>query len=151
MRSFLSKLVRKNFFSCLTFFLFVVITFVGNNEFVAAAVQSNLKNSDSTVIEYLKLSVPAQNRKAWLLAEEKSWGPWLKEQKGFIQRQLLWDPEMEEALLLISWASRKDWKNISQVEIDSVQELFEKIAIEATGQKFGNPFPIQSQGELVPQ
>jgi len=110
-----------------------------------------VKNLDSTVIEYLRLSVAEQDRKAWLSAEKNSWEPWLEKQEGFLGRQLLWDPNNEEALLLISWANRSSWKNIPQLEIDRVQSLFEKMAMDLTDKHFANPFPIKSQGEFLSQ
>ena len=105
----------------------------------------------SPVIEYIRLSVPSENRFAWLAAEEKSWEPWLSKKEGFIDRQLLWDQKKEEAILLIRWASREQWKNIPQSEINSVQVLFEKIARDLTHKNSGNPFPITFEGELLPQ
>ena len=141
---------RKTFSVFLSLFIGVFFLF-SNIQFVSAANQSNLNNSDTSVIEYLRISVSAKDKKAWLIAEENSWKNWLKEQKGFLGRELLWDPGREEALLLIRWASRKDWKSIPQSEIDNVQERFEEIAKESTGKRIGNPFPIQSQGELLPQ
>ena len=69
----------------------------------------------------------------------------------FLDRKLFWDPEREEAVLLISWASRSDWKMISKEEIDNVQKIFEEIANDLIGKNAINPFPIKSQGELLPQ
>ena len=82
--------------------------------------------TDGTVIEYLRISVPKRDREAWLISEKNSWGPWRDEQKGFLGRQLLWDPEKEEAVLLISWSNRSYWKTIPQTEIDKVQNAFEE-------------------------
>ena len=130
---------------------FVCILSLSNPQVALAANSSELNDSNQTIIEYLRLRVPHKDRNAWLIAEQKSWEPWLKEQKGFLGRQLLWDAEREEAILLISWASRSDWKTIPQEEIDHVQKTFEEIATDLTGKKEINPFPIKSQGELFPQ
>ncbi|WP_269623296.1 TIGR03792 family protein [Prochlorococcus marinus] len=105
-------------------------------------------NSNTSIVEYLKLSVSRQDKEAWLSAEKRTWEPWLEKQKGFLDRQLFWDPLNEEAIVLIRWASREEWKAIPQVEIDHVQELFEKIAKDSTGEQSLNPFPIKFQGEL---
>ncbi len=110
-----------------------------------------LVKQESTVIEHLRLNVPRKMKTAWLLAEKSSWEPWLKQKKGFLGRQLFWDPGSEEATLLISWASKKDWKKIPQSEINSVQEDFEKIAREELGESSVNPFPLVFEGELLPQ
>ena len=130
---------------------FVCILSLSNTQVALAANSSELNDSNQTIIEYLRLRVPHKDRNAWLIAEQKSWEPWLKEQKGFLGRQLLWDAEREEAILLISWASRSDWKTIPQEEIDHVQKTFEEIATDLTGKNGINPFPIKSQGELFPQ
>ena len=145
--AFLSRKVILFFASLLSIFILLFI----NTEVALAATSLELDSSNKTVIEYLRLEVPHQNKKAWLIAEQKSWEPWLKKQKGFLGRQLLWDPEREEALLLISWASRSDWKMIPEEEIDYVQKIFEKIANDLIGKNGINPFPIKSQGELLPQ
>ena len=64
----------------------------------------------------------------------------------------MWDPENEEATLLISWSSRDQWKKIPQSEIDQIQEQFEKIAEEMVDQPISkNLFPLIFEGELIPQ
>mgnify|MGYP003342090418 CR=1 FL=1 len=91
---------------------------------------------DVSVVEVLRLNVPSENRQAWLEAEQHSWEPWLAQQDGFLDRQLLWDPKREEGTLLISWASREQWKAIPSSEVATVQERFEQLARSATGQDF---------------
>jgi uncharacterized protein (TIGR03792 family) len=106
---------------------------------------------DVAVIEHLKVKVPEAARQAWLEAEQGSWEPWLVRQQGFLGRDLLWDPETEEGTLLIRWSSREAWKTIPQQEVELVQQRFEQLAREATGQRQGNPFPLVFEGELLPQ
>ena len=108
-------------------------------------------NQEEPVVEYLRLHVPADNLQAWLQAEEGSWSVWLRDQKGFIGRQLFWDKENNEGLILIRWSSRKDWKSISRDEMDLIQGQFEFLARELTAQSSGNPFPLSFEGELIPQ
>ena len=105
----------------------------------------------NSIVEHLKLDVPEKFKHAWLKAERASWEPWLLEQDGFLGRQLFWDPKVEEATLLIGWESREVWKSISQREINDVQQNFEKIAREETGEISGNPFPLIFEGELNPE
>jgi uncharacterized protein (TIGR03792 family) len=102
------------------------------------------------VVEHLRIKVPADGRAAWLQAEQGSWEPWLKQQDGYLGRDLLWDSEREEGTLLIRWASREQWKAIPEAEVEAVQERFEQLAREATGQGQGNPFPLVFEGELIP-
>ncbi|MEN9540277.1 MAG: hypothetical protein RLZZ459_368 [Cyanobacteriota bacterium] len=105
---------------------------------------------DVAVVEHLRVRVPAEARQAWLEAERGSWEPWLAQQEGFVGRDLFWDAEREEGTLLIRWASREQWKRISEAEVEAVQERFEQLARSATGAAEGNPFPLVFEGELVP-
>jgi uncharacterized protein (TIGR03792 family) len=101
------------------------------------------------VVEHLRLKVPAEARQAWIEAEKGSWEPWLAQQDGFLDRQLLWDPTTEQATLLIRWASREQWKAIPKHDLEAVQEHFEQLARQATGSSRGNPFPLVFEGELL--
>ena len=103
------------------------------------------------VVEHLRLKVPQESRDHWMVAERGSWEPWLKQQPGFLGRDLFWDPATEEGTLLIRWNSREAWKSISMAEVETVQERFETLAREQTGQSQGNPFPLVFEGELLPQ
>ena len=103
------------------------------------------------VVEHLRLQVPRESRDQWMAAERGSWEPWLNQQPGFMGRDLFWDPVTEEGMLLIRWSSRKTWKSISMTEVETVQERFETLARELTGQHQGNPFPLVFEGELLPQ
>ncbi len=103
------------------------------------------------VIEHLRLQVPQESREQWMVAERGSWEPWLKQQPGFLGRDLFWDPATEEGTLLIRWSSREAWKSISMAEVETVQARFETLAREQTGQNRGNPFPLVFEGELLPQ
>lgn len=103
------------------------------------------------VVEHLRVKVPADAVEAWRQAERGSWEPWLERQSGFLDRQLLWDPEREEGTLLIHWRSGDDWKAIPEAEIERVQQRFEQLAQQLTGSQQGNPFPLIFEGELLPQ
>ena len=102
------------------------------------------------VIEELRLKVPAASKAAWLTAEKEVWDPWLSSQKGFLGRQLFWDKEKEEALILVNWESKKLWKSIPMSEVNVVQEKFEdnvKTALKVEE----NPFELIYEGELDKQ
>jgi len=103
------------------------------------------------VVEHLRVKVPADAVDAWRQAERGSWEPWLDSQPGFLDRQLLWDPEREEGTLLIHWRSEGDWRSIPEAEIEKVQQRFERLARQATGSEQGNPFPLVFEGQLLPQ
>jgi len=144
----LQNLVKKiSIIFALSIFLFIFTPL----DMTEAAQPVNVDSSKEIIVEHLRLHVPKEFREAWLSAEKDSWAPWLSKQKGFVSRQLFWDESREEATLLISWSSRSEWKNISQLEIDSVQKRFEQIARNKTGISKGNPFPLIFEGELIVQ
>ena len=78
------------------------------------------------VTEELRLKIPSKFKKIWLQAEKEVWEPWLSIQDGFLGRQIFWDKEKEEALILVNWKNKKLWKNISMNEVNEVQERFEE-------------------------
>ena len=127
-----------------------LVMLAGHADVAIAGVELPSGEYDVAVVEHLRVKVPAEARQAWLEAERGSWDPWLAQQPGFLGRELLWDSEREEGTLLIRWASREQWKQIPEAEIETVQEHFEQLARQATGQSQGNPFPLLFEGELQP-
>ena len=144
------KFIDKKF-NFLLISLILISTFFGNVKNIQAESLLKVGFPKGSSVEHLKLEVPKKFKNAWLKAEEGSWEPWLLKQDGFLGRQLFWDPKVEEATLLIGWESRALWKNISQAEINLVQQDFEKIARMETGITSGNPFPLIFEGELNPE
>ena len=102
------------------------------------------------VIEELRLKVPAASKAAWLNAEKEIWDPWLSSQEGFLGRQLFWDKEKEEALILVSWESKKLWKSIPLSEVYIIQEQFED-NVKTSLNVEENPFELIYEGELDKQ
>ncbi|MEB3318211.1 MAG: TIGR03792 family protein [Cyanobacteriota bacterium] len=102
------------------------------------------------VVEHLRLKVSDRGREAWLLAELETWDPWLRQQKGFVEREVLWDSDREEGILLIHWASHADWKAIPTSEVATIQESFEAAAKRrlALPPQSENPFPLIFAGEV---
>ena len=109
--------------------------------------------AEQGVIEQLRLAVPASHRELWLQAEASSWQPWLEQQSGFEGRQLFWDPQREEGLLLIRWSSREQWKAIPAAEVERVQQVFEAQVNQALKRDpAAEPlFPLLAEGELQVQ
>ncbi len=152
MKSFWFIFLRRLFAYLSAFLLGLFSILTGLSGEVKASSEAPFQNNSRVqIVELISLDVPSESKEAWLNAEKGSWAPWLEKQRGFLGRKLFWDPRKEEAMLLISWQSRAKWKSIKQSELDVVQELFEKLAREGTGQKTGNPFPIRYEGELLPQ
>ena len=102
------------------------------------------------VIEELRLKVPTASKAAWLNAEKEIWDPWLSSQEGFLGRQLFWDKEKEEALILVSWESKKLWKSIPMSEVNVIQEQFEN-NVKTSLKVEENPFELIYEGELDKQ
>ena len=130
--------------------LITLVMLAGHADVAIAGVELPSGEYDVAVVEHLRVKVPSEARQAWLEAERGSWDPWLAQQPGYLGRELLWDSEREEGTLLIRWASREQWKQIPEAEIEAVQEHFEQLARQATGQSQGNPFPLLFEGELQP-
>ena len=107
-------------------------------------------NQSKIVIEELRLKVPANAKAVWLNAEKEIWEPWLSSQDGFLGRQLFWDKEKEEALILVNWKSKKLWKSIPMSEVNVVQQKFEDNV--RTALNVGeSPFELIYEGELDKQ
>ena len=86
---------------CLVLFCLVVLIFQSDIPNLKALTMDNYQHE--MVIEELRLKVPADVKMAWLNAEKEIWEPWLSSQDGFLGRQLFWDKEKEEALILVNW------------------------------------------------
>ena len=140
---------RKNIKRFLFFFIFLIVfIFEANFQIVSAITMENLKTE--VVTEELRLKVPAKFKEVWLQAEKKIWDPWLSRQSGFLGRQIFWDKEKEEALILVKWENKKLWKNISMEEVNEIQERFEKNVQESL-QLNTNPFVLLYESELQSQ
>ncbi len=136
----------KQFWFILT--LLIVLLFQNNYQKATALTMENYQSGQ--IVEELRLKVPVASKAAWLTAEKEVWDPWLSSQKGFLGRQLYWDKEKEEALILVNWESKKLWKSIPMSEVNVVQEKFEdnvKTALKLEE----NPFELIYEGELDKQ
>ena len=134
---------------CLVFICLVVLIFQSNIPNLKALTMDNNYQSEM-VIEELRLKVPTGAKGVWLNAEKEIWEPWLSSQDGFLGRQLFWDREKEEALILVKWKSKKLWKSILMSEVNEVQEKFEDNVKTALNVK-ENPFELIYEGELDKQ
>ncbi len=130
---------------CLVFICLVVLIFQSNITNLKALTMNNFQSE--MVIEELRLKVPADAKAAWLNAEKEIWDPWLSSQDGFLGRQLFWDKEKEEALILVNWKSKKLWKSIPMSDVNVVQQKFEA-HVKAALNVGENPFELIYEGEL---
>ncbi len=133
---------------CIVLICLLVLIFQSDIPNLKALTMDNYQ--DQMVIEELRLKVPAYAKTVWLNAEKEIWEPWLSSQDGFLGRQLFWNKEKEEALILVNWESRKLWKSIPMSEVNIVQEKFENNVYTAlnVGE---NPFELIYEGELDKQ
>jgi len=133
---------------CLLLICLVILIFQTDIPNLKALTMDNFQSE--MVIEELRLKVPADLKAAWLSAEKEIWEPWLSSQAGFLGRQLFWNKEKEEALILVNWKSKKLWKSIPMSEVNEVQQKFEdnvKTALNVSQ----NPFELIYEGELDKQ
>ena len=133
---------------CLILVCLVILVFQTNFPNLRALHMDNIKSV--SIIEELRLKVPANAKQAWLDAEKEIWEPWLSSKDGFMGRQLYWDKEKEEALILVFWKSKKLWKSIPMSEVNLVQEKFED-NVKTTLNVNENPFELIYEGELDKQ
>ena len=133
---------------CFLLISFIVLIFQSEIPNLKALPMDNYQSE--VVIEELRLKVPAVAKAAWLNAEKEIWDPWLYSQDGFLGRQLFWDKEKEEALILVTWKSKKLWKSIQMSEVNIVQGKFEDNVKKALNVN-KNPFELIYEGELDKQ
>ena len=133
---------------CLVLIVFLVLVFQYDISNLKALTMDNYQGE--IVIEELRLKVPANVKAVWLNAEKEIWEPWLSSQDGFLGRQLFWDKEKEEALILVNWKNKKLWKSIPMSEVNLVQQKFED-NVKAALNVGENPFELIYEGELDKQ
>ena len=138
--SFLKNLIKK-------LFVLLLISIIFKSTF-ANAFPMNKFNGN--IVEELRLSVPLKYKETWLRAEEEVWEPWLLKQDGFLGRQIFYNQQTSEALLLVRWESRDLWKNISDEEVNKIQKIYEENVTSSLGIST-NPFEFIYEGELFEQ
>ena len=126
----------------------LVASFQYNFASVNAETMSNIKAIPVT--EELRLIVPSEYKDSWIKAEKQVWEPWLVSKKGFLGREIFYNKEKEEALVLVKWQNKKLWKSISVKEVSEIQSIFEeKVKNDLKIDK--NPFELIYEGELYEQ
>ena len=132
------------------FILFFIVVLIFQNDFQKFNALDMEPHKDKMVVEELRLKVPTSFKEVWIENERKIWEPWLASQEGFLGRQLFWDKEKEEALILVNWKSKKLWKSIPISEVNVVQEKFEDNVKNALNIR-KNPFELIYVRELDKQ
>ena len=104
----------------------------------------------AAVVEVLQMPVRSQQRQCWLEAEANQWEPWLEQQDGYRGRDLLWDPERQQAVVLVGWQSQQQWDAIPASSIGSTEEAFNAQLRDCLGVSDQQPLPLQRAGALKP-
>ena len=142
---FLKKIIKQILYLC--FFLTLLI-FQSDNQIVNSLTMDNSKAD--IVYEQLRLEIPKDYKNIWLKAEKNIWEPWLSNKDGFLGRQIFWDKEKEEALILVKWKNKKLWKSIPMEEVNQIQKKFEEYVLSSINID-KNPFRLIFEGELDKQ
>ena len=142
------KLLKKTFRWISLTLIVLVASFQYNFASLDAATMVNM--NDDPIIEELRLRVPSQYKDNWINAEKEDWEPWLANKKGFLGREIFYNKEKEEALVLVKWANKSLWKSISVKEVNEIQSIFEEnVKNELNLDR--NPFVLIYEGELYVQ
>ena len=142
---YLYEIAKKILSLCL---LSLVLFYQSNFQMVHSLPIDNYQKG--LIVEELRLKIPKEFKDVWLKAEKNIWEPWLSNQDGFLGRQIFWDKEREEALILVNWKNKKLWKNISKEQVDEIQKKFEENVQMSLNQE-KNPFQLIYEGELFKQ
>ena len=130
-------------------FLVLILSFSFESQAVFS-LNMDSNNTDLCVIEELRIQVPSDLKQTWLKAEREVWDPWLSMQDGFLGRQIFWNKDKEEALILVNWKNKKLWKSISIEEVNKIQEKFED-NVKTSLDVDVNPFKLVYEGDLDKQ
>ena len=142
------KFLKKTFRWIYLTLIVLVASFQYNFASVDAATMVSTRKS--LIIEELRLRVPSQYKDNWINAEKEVWEPWLANKKGFLGREIFYNKEKEEALVLVKWANKSLWKSISVKEVNEIQSIFEEnVKNELNLDR--NPFVLIYEGELYVQ
>ena len=142
------KFLKKAFRWISLVLLVIVASFQYNFASVSALTMVNME--ENLIIEELRLRVPFQYKDNWINAEKEVWEPWLANKKGFLGREIFYNKEKEEALVLVKWANKSLWKSISVKEVNEIQSIFEE-NVKNDLKLDSNPFELIDEGELYVQ
>ena len=120
-----TTVLKKNIMKFLFLCFFLTLLFFQNNDQMAKSLTMN-NSKVEIVFEQLRLKIPSNYKSVWLEAEKDIWEPWLIKQDGYLGRQIFFDNEKEEALILVKWKNKKLWKSIPMEEVKKIQKKFEE-------------------------
>tara|TARA_B100001115_G_scaffold163253_1_gene139402 strand:- start:790 stop:1230 length:441 start_codon:yes stop_codon:yes gene_type:complete len=141
---FLKKVLR-----CIPFAFIILVASLHYN-FASLNALTMIDIKENPVTEELRLKVPLEYKDNWIKAEKEVWEPWLANKKGFLGREIFYNKDKEEALVLVKWTNKKLWKSISVKEVSQIQSMFEE-NVKNDLKLDRNPFELIDEGELYVQ
>ena len=102
------------------------------------------------VVEVLQMPVTKDQTSCWRTAEAEVWEPWLEKQSGYQGRELLWDRDRQQAVVLIGWLSQSEWDAIPAGSIKKTENRFDRVLQRCLGSGASKPLPLQRTGSLQP-
>ena len=129
---------------------FIVLAFSFQYTCTSVNALSMVNAKEGPITEELRLRVPSQYKDNWINAEKEVWEPWLTNKKGFLGREIFYNEEKQEALVLVKWANKSLWKSISAKEVNEIQSIFEE-NVKNDLKLDRNPFELINEGELYVQ
>lgn len=77
------------------------------------------------VIEFLKIEVTPEHRQKYLQLDKEIWTKALAKCPGFLGKEVWLNPDKPtEAILIVRWASREEWKSISAELLNEIERQF---------------------------
>ena len=141
-----------NFFKTFRWISLALIVLVASFHYNFASVNAlnMVSMKEDLITEELRLRVPLEYKDNWIKAEREVWEPWLANKKGFLGREIFYNKDKEEALVLVKWTNKKLWKSISVKEVSQIQSMFEE-NVKNDLKLDKNPFELIDEGELYIQ
>tara|TARA_Y100000739_G_C20604754_1_gene464996 strand:+ start:2495 stop:2938 length:444 start_codon:yes stop_codon:yes gene_type:complete len=133
---------------CFNKFLIIIFIFCLLN--IPDTYALDMKNNSNQITEELRIKVPEEFKEQWIHAEREIWDPWLKTKDGFLNRQIFWNKDENQGLVIIKWESKEKWKSLSIDEVNDIQNSFEKNVKKSLNLNY-NPFELVFEGELYEQ
>ena len=129
---------------------FCILVLVTTFQYNFASVNALTNMNESQITEELRLIIPSEYKDNWIKAEKEVWEPWLATKNGFLGREIFYNKEKGEALVLVKWKNKKLWKSISGQEVNQIQSIFEE-TVKNDLNLDKNPFELIYEGELYEQ
>ena len=87
---------------------------------------ANVSTQPAMVIEWLKFRMDPAQRDRYLAIDDQIWTPALARYPGFLDKTTWLEPgHDDEVIFVISWATRQQWKAISEDELEAVNQRFD--------------------------